>query len=71
MSRYAAMFDRCRAAGEGAFGAFLMLGDPDPAASADSLDAVVAGGADEMPRVCRGSRTCGLPLPVREPPQPG
>ena len=46
MSRYAAMFDRCRAAGEGAFGAFLMLGDPDPAASADLLDAVVAGGAD-------------------------
>ena len=29
MSRYAAMFDR-PAAGEGAFGAFLMLGDPGP-----------------------------------------
>ena len=44
--RYAAMFERCRVAGEGAFGAFLMLGDPDPATSADLLDAVVAGGAD-------------------------
>ncbi len=28
MSRYAAMFDRLKARGEGAFGAFLMLGDP-------------------------------------------
>ena len=44
--RYATMFARCAAAGEGAFGAFLMLGDPDPATSADLLDAVVAGGAD-------------------------
>ena len=44
MSRYAAMFDRL--GGEGAFGAFLMLGDPDLAASAGLLDAVVAGGAD-------------------------
>ena len=46
MTRYAAMFDRCRAAGEGAFGAFLMLGDPGPAESAAFLDALVAGGAD-------------------------
>ena len=46
MTRYRAMFDRCDAAGEGAFGAFLMLGDPDPATSAALLDALVAGGAD-------------------------
>lgn len=46
MTRYAAMFDRLRAAGEGAFGGFLMLGDPDPAASAGLLDALVDGGAD-------------------------
>ena len=44
MSRYAAMFERLN--GEGAFGAFLMLGDPDLAASARLLDAVVEGGAD-------------------------
>jgi tryptophan synthase alpha chain len=35
-----------RLGGEGAFGAFVMLGDPDPAASATLLDSVVAGGAD-------------------------
>ena len=44
MSRYAAMFDRLN--GEGAFGAFLMLGDPDLETSARLLDAVVEGGAD-------------------------
>ena len=44
MSRYAAMFDRLR--GEGAFGAFLMLGDPDLETSARLLDALVEGGAD-------------------------
>jgi tryptophan synthase alpha chain len=44
MSRYDAMFERL--SGEGAFGAFLMLGDPDLAASARLLDAVVEGGAD-------------------------
>jgi tryptophan synthase alpha chain len=44
MSRYAAMFDRLE--GEGAFGAFLMLGDPDLETSARLLDAVVDGGAD-------------------------
>jgi tryptophan synthase alpha chain len=44
MSRYAAMFERLN--GEGAFGAFLMLGDPDLETSAALLDAVVAGGAD-------------------------
>ena len=46
MSRYAAMFERLGARGEGAFGAFLMLGDPDLGASAVQLDALVAGGAD-------------------------
>jgi tryptophan synthase alpha chain len=44
MSRYAAMFERLE--GEGAFGAFLMLGDPDLETSALLLDAVVEGGAD-------------------------
>ena len=46
MSRYAAMFERCKAAGEGAFGAFVMLGDPDAERSAAYLDALVEGGAD-------------------------
>jgi tryptophan synthase alpha chain len=44
MSRYAAMFQRLH--GTGAFGAFLMLGDPDLETSARLLDAVVEGGAD-------------------------
>jgi tryptophan synthase alpha chain len=44
MSRYAAMFERLN--GTGAFGAFLMLGDPDLQTSARLLDAVVEGGAD-------------------------
>jgi tryptophan synthase alpha chain len=51
MSRYAAMFERLGPStgsgqAEGAFGAFLMLGDPDLATSARLLDDVVAGGAD-------------------------
>ena len=46
MSRYAAMFDRLAARGEGAFGAFLMLGDPNLETSAALLDAVAEGGAD-------------------------
>ena len=45
MSRYAAMF---AARGEGAFGAFVMLGDPDLETSAAILDALVAGGADML-----------------------
>jgi tryptophan synthase alpha chain len=44
MSRYADMFERLN--GAGAFGAFLMLGDPDLETSARLLDAVVEGGAD-------------------------
>jgi tryptophan synthase alpha chain len=46
MSRYAAMFERLAARQEAAFGAFLMLGDPDPETSSTLLDAVVEGGAD-------------------------
>ena len=44
MSRYAQMFERLR--GEGALGAFVMLGDPDLPRSAALLDQLVAGGAD-------------------------
>jgi tryptophan synthase alpha chain len=44
MSRYAAMFERLR--GEGAFGAFLMLGDPDLVTSARRLTELVEAGAD-------------------------
>jgi tryptophan synthase alpha chain len=40
------MFERLRTRGEGAFGAFLMLGDPDLETSATLLDALVEGGAD-------------------------
>jgi tryptophan synthase alpha chain len=46
MSRYSVMFERLETRGEGAFGAFLMLGDPDLAASATLLDALAEGGAD-------------------------
>ena len=46
MTRYAAMFERCADRGEGALGAFLMLGDPCIAESEAYLDALVAGGAD-------------------------
>jgi tryptophan synthase alpha chain len=46
MTRYAAMFERCAAEGQCAFGAFLMLGDPGIAESEAYLDALVAGGAD-------------------------
>ncbi|MBA2770548.1 MAG: tryptophan synthase subunit alpha [Sphingomonas sp.] len=46
MSRYGRMFERLAAQGEGAFGAFLMLGDPDIETSAKLLDAVVESGAD-------------------------
>jgi tryptophan synthase alpha chain len=44
MSRYGAMFERLN--GHGAFGAFLMLGDPDLETSAALLDAVIDAGAD-------------------------
>lgn len=48
MTRYPAMFERLRERGEGALGAFVMLGDPDPATSASILDALVEGGADML-----------------------
>jgi tryptophan synthase alpha chain len=44
MSRYASMFGRL--SGEGAFGAFVMLGDPDLASSGRMLDLLVEAGAD-------------------------
>ena len=44
MSRYTAMFEALN--GEGAFGAFLMLGDPDLETSAQLLDDVIEAGAD-------------------------
>jgi len=47
-NRYDTMFARLRTRREGAFGAFVMLGDPDLAASADLLDALVEGGADML-----------------------
>jgi tryptophan synthase alpha chain len=40
------MFERLAVRREGAFGAFLMLGDPDLPTSAARLDALVPGGAD-------------------------
>ncbi|MGS1015838.1 tryptophan synthase subunit alpha [Allosphingosinicella humi] len=46
--RYGAMFERLRAKNEGAFGAFVMLGDPDLEGSAAVLDALVEGGADML-----------------------
>ncbi|WP_118857684.1 tryptophan synthase subunit alpha [Sphingomonas mesophila] len=46
MSRYAAMFDRCRADRRIALGGFLMLGHPAPDATPALLDALVAGGCD-------------------------
>ena len=46
MNRYDAMFARLRAAGEGAFGAFVTLGDPDLETSAAILDLLVEAGAD-------------------------
>jgi tryptophan synthase alpha chain len=44
MSRYSGMFERLD--GDGAFGAFVMLGDPDLRSSAALLDGLVVGGAD-------------------------
>jgi tryptophan synthase alpha chain len=46
MNRYSRMFERLAAKGEAAFGAFLMLGDPDLSTSAALLAAAVEGGAD-------------------------
>jgi tryptophan synthase alpha chain len=46
MSRYDAMFARCREDGRIAFGGFLMLGHPSPDDAPAFLDALVEGGAD-------------------------
>lgn len=46
--RYGAMFARLSERSEGAFGAFVMLGDPDVETSAAILDALVEGGADML-----------------------
>ncbi len=46
MTRYAPRVERLRSRDEGAFGAFAMLGDPDPGAGAAILDALVEAGAD-------------------------
>lgn len=48
MTRYGPMFERLRERGEGALGAFVMLGDPDLAASAAILDSLVEAGADML-----------------------
>ena len=48
MSRYCDMFAGLSRRGEGAFGAFVMLGDPDLETSAAILDALVEGGADML-----------------------
>lgn len=48
MNRYGPMFGRLAGRGEGALGAFVMLGDPDPQSSASILDDLVEGGADML-----------------------
>lgn len=48
MNRYGTMFRSLAARGEGAFGAFVILGDPDLQTSADIMDALVEGGADML-----------------------
>ncbi|MGQ0558298.1 MAG: tryptophan synthase subunit alpha [Sphingosinicella sp.] len=48
MGRYEAMFDRLAEQQEGAFGAFVMLGDPSLEASATILEALVEFGADML-----------------------
>jgi len=48
MSRYDVMFRRLRAAGEGAFVPFTVLGDPTPEVSWEHLVAMVEGGADAL-----------------------
>lgn len=48
MNRYAALFSRLSAAGEGAFVPFLMLGDPSPADLLATVRTVVAAGADAL-----------------------
>ena len=45
-TRYDSMFARLKDRGEGAFGAFLMLGDPDMETSLRALEAMVEAGCD-------------------------
>ena len=47
MSRYSALFDRLGARGEGAFGAFVMLGDP-ALDDGGALDELIDAGADML-----------------------
>ena len=47
-NRYDRMFSRLAAAGEGAFVPFVVLGDPEPEASLEIVEALVAGGADAL-----------------------
>ncbi|MBK8481116.1 MAG: tryptophan synthase subunit alpha [Proteobacteria bacterium] len=46
--RYAPLFERLRAAGEGAFVPFSVLGDPDPATSLEIVRTLVEAGADAL-----------------------
>lgn len=48
MTRYAPMFDRARREDRVAFGAFVMIGDPDLETSAAILDALVDAGTDML-----------------------
>ena len=48
MNRYEAMFRSLGTRGEAAFGAFVMLGDPDLETCSGILDALVEGGADML-----------------------
>jgi tryptophan synthase alpha chain len=47
-ARYAALFGRLAARGEGAFVPFAMLGDPDPARSLAAVRTLAAAGADAL-----------------------
>lgn len=48
MSRYAAMFSRLDAAGQGAFVPFVMVGDPTPGLSEAVIEALIEAGADAL-----------------------
>ncbi len=48
MTRYAEMFARLAQQGAGGFVPFVLLGDPNPALSAEILRALVRGGADAL-----------------------
>lgn len=48
MSRYPEMFRALSECGEGAFVPFVMVGDPDAAASEAVIEALIEGGADAL-----------------------